>query len=388
MTGVVVGGVVANKHRSGGSAWVRMSWAEALRDAGFDVLFVEQIEEAACVDAAGRPAPFERSANLAAFRAVTAQFGFAGSAALVCPDGSRVEGMAQDDLLARAADAQLLVNLGGHLRWPPLLARLPRRAFVDLDPGFTQLWHAEGRDVGLEGHDLHFTVGVNVGTPRCALPTGGLDWRPIRQPVVLDRWPWAEDDADPPGFTTVASWRGAYGPLEWQGRTLGVKAHEFRRFLALPTRVNAAFELALQIHPGDERDAERLRRHRWRLLGPDAVSTPDAFRRFIQRSGAEFSAAQGVYVETRSGWFSDRTARYLASGRPALVQDTGFGDDLAAGEGLIGFHTLDEAVAGARDIAADYGRHRAAARRIAEEHFAAERALAPLLEAAGLAVHA
>ena len=160
---VVVSGALANKHRHGGSAWVRMSWAEALRDAGFEVLFVEQLDEASCVDAAGRPAPFERSANLAAFRAVTGAFGFAGSAALVRPDGGRVEGMALDELLERAARAELLVNIGGHLRWAPLLERLPHRAFVDLDPGYTQIWHAEGRDVGLDGHALTFTVGMNVG---------------------------------------------------------------------------------------------------------------------------------------------------------------------------------------------------------------------------------
>ena len=393
MTTILVAGALANKHRHGGSVWVRMSWAEALRDAGFDVLFAEQIAEAACVDAVGRPAPFETSANLAAFRAVTAAFGFAGSAALVCPDGPRVDGMALEELLARAEEAALVVDIGGHLRWAPLLERLDApRAFVDLDPGFTQVWHAEGRDVGLGGHDLHFTVGANVGTPRCALPAGGVDWRAIRQPVVLDRWPWTDGDDDGdgelPGFTTVASWRGAYGPLEWEGRTLGVKAHEFRRFLALPASAGVPCEVALDIHPGDERDAARLREHGWRLRPADAVATPDAFRDFVQRSGAEFSAAQGVYVETRSGWFSDRTVRYLASGRPALVQDTGFGDDLPVGEGLLAFSTLDEAVAGAREIAADYPHHRRAARRVAEEHFAGPQALAPLLEAAGLAVRA
>jgi hypothetical protein len=381
---VVVSGALANKHRHGGSAWVRMSWAEALRDAGFEVLFVEQLDEASCVDAAGRPAPFERSANLAAFRAVTGAFGFAGSAALVRPDGGRVEGMALDELLERAARAELLVNIGGHLRWAPLLERLPHRAFVDLDPGYTQIWHAEGRDVGLDGHALTFTVGMNVGTATCALPAGGLQWRPIRQPVVLDRWPTVDGDDVLQGFTTVASWRGAYGPPAWGGRTLGVKAHEFRRFAALPEAVHVPFEVALDIDPGDAADADRLREHGWALRDPGVVGTPDAFRRFVQESGAEFSAAQGVYVDTASGWFSDRTVRYLASGRPALVQDTGFGDELSGGEGLVAFSTMEEAIAGAREIAADYPRHSAAARRLAEEHFAGPVALAPLLEAAGL----
>lgn len=384
MTTVLVSGAVANKHRHGGSIWVRMSWAEALRDAGFDVVFVEQIDERDCVDAGGAPARFEDSANAAAFDAAMAEFGLAG--ALLCPDadGVRCAGMAPDELFARADGAALLVNVGGHLRWGPLLARPAVRAFVDLDPGFTQIWHAEGRDVGLAGHDLHFSVGLNVGAAGCPLPAGGVRWRPIRQPVALDRWAAAPGDALE-RFTTVASWRGAYGPATWAGRSYGVKAHEFRRFLGVTGAVRARFEVALDIHPGDRADIERLREHGWALSDPAALAGTDGFRRFVQGSGAEFSPAQNIYVDTNSGWFSDRTVRYLACGRPALVQDTGFSAHLPTGEGLLAFTTLDEAVAGARELLDDYPRHRAAARRIAAEHFAGPRAVAPLLEAAGLA---
>jgi hypothetical protein len=296
-----------------------------------------------------------------------------------------VEGIETGELLARAAGADLLVNLGGHLRWQPLLRLVRRRAFVDLDPGFTQIWHAEGRPIGVGEHNLHFTVGMNVGTPRCPLPTNGIRWRPIRQPVVLERWQEAPGD-ELTSFTTVASWRGAYGPAVWAGRNYGVKAHEFRRFLPLAREVQAPFELALDIHAGDGADIEQLGAHGWRLVDPQtaAAGTGD-FRRFVQGSGAEFSPAQGIYVHTCSGWFSDRTVRYLASGRPALVQETGFDQHLPTGEGLISFSTLEEATAGARQLLADYGRHRVAARRIAEEHFASERAIRPLLEDADVA---
>jgi hypothetical protein len=386
VTTVFVSGAVANKHRQGGSIWVRMSWADALRDAGLEVVFVEQIDARDCVDAAGAPTRFEDSANAAAFAAAMEEFGFAG--ALVCPDGdgARVQGdLGLDELFARADGAALLVNIGGHLRWEPLLRRLRSRAFVDLDPGFTQIWHAEGRDVGVAAHDLHFTVGLNIGTPACALPTGGLRWRPVRQPVALRRWAAAPGDALE-RFTTVASWRGAYGPASWAGRGYGVKAHEFRRFLAVSGEVREArFEVALDIHPGDRADSERLRAHGWRLRDPSALAGTSAFRRYVRTSGAEFSPAQNIYVDTHSGWFSDRTVRYLACGRPALVQDTGFSEHLPTGEGLLAFSTLDEAVAGARELLADYPRHRAAARRIAAEHFDGPRAIAPLLDAAGLA---
>ena len=265
------------------------------------------------------------------------------------------------------------------------MRRLSRRAFIDLDPGFTQIWHAEGRRVGVEEHDLHFTVGVNVGTAGCPLPAGGLRWRPIHQPVTLARWPVVDGDALE-RFTTVASWRGAYGPASWAGRSYGVKAHEFRRFVAVTGAVpGTRFELALDIHPGDRADVERLRAHDWTLSDPAALAGTGGFRRFVQESGAEFSPAQNIYVDTRSGWFSDRTVRYLASGRPALVQDTGFRDALPVGAGLLAFSTLDEAAAGARELLDDYPRHRAAARRIAEQHFAGPCAIAPLLCAAGVA---
>jgi hypothetical protein len=393
-TTLAVAGALANKHRHGGSVWVRMSWAEALRSLGFDVLFVEQLAAGDCVDDAGRRTDFAASANAATFRAVTERFGFDGDAALVCPDDGRVLGMERDELLERLGEAALLVNIGGHLRWRPALERLPRRVFVDLDPGYTQIWHASGGDAaGLEGHELHFTVGTNVGTAACDLPTGGIHWRPIRQPVVLDRWPLpASDEAGAAhasggfaGFTTVASWRGAYGRPVWDGRSYGLKAHEFRRYATLPGTTGLPFAVALDIHPADVSDARRLRAGGWRLLDPALVGDVEDFRRFVRGSGAEFSAAQGVYVETRSGWFSDRTVRYLASGRPALVQDTGFSDHLPVGEGLIPFRTPDEARAGAHAIAGDYAHHSAAARALAEQCFAPQLALAPLLEAAGVA---
>lgn len=382
MTTVLVSGAVANKHRHGGSIWVRMSWAEALRELGFDVVFVEEIDERACVDACGNTARLECSANAATFTAVMEEFGFSGSAALIAAGAERVLGMSAAGLLARADEAELLVNLGGHLRRRSLLRRPRRRAYVDLDPGFTQIWHEQGHDVGLAGHDLHFTVGEHVGTRRCELPTGGISWRPVRQPVVLDRWPVADDDFS--RFTTVASWRGAYGPVSWGDLTYGLKVHEFRRFLSVPRVTGLPFEIALGIDPADGGDLARLHEMGWRLVDPDVVADPAGFSRFVGASGAEFSVAQGIYVQSASGWFSDRTVRYLASGRPAVVQDTGFSASLPVGEGLIPFRTLEEAVRGVGSVVEDYPRHRAAARRIAEEHFSPERALGPLLEAAGV----
>jgi hypothetical protein len=364
MTTVVVSGAVANKHGFGGSLWVRMSWAEGLKGLGFDVVFVDELHDGGSVEV---------------FEAVMQELGI--PAALI--DGERIVGLAADELRDRLDDAALLVNLSGHLRRPEFLQRVRKRAFVDLDPGYTQIWHAQGHDVGLANHDLHFTVGVNVGTRHSSIPTTGIRWLPVRQPVVLDRWPVANGDFT--GFTTVASWRGAFGPVIWNGQLYGLKVHEFRRFAGVPAACDAPFEIALDLHPSDRRDGERLRDAGWRVVGPESVSTPTGFAEFVRSSGAEFSVAQGIYVDTVSGWFSDRTVRYLASGRPAVVQDTGFSRTLPIGEGLLTFRTPTEAVACAREVASDYERHRVAARKVAEEFFAPDRALAPLLEASGVA---
>jgi hypothetical protein len=386
MTTVVVSGAIANKPLNGGEAWVRLSWALGLQRLGFRVYFVEQIGRDTCLDAAGNVAPFERCENLAYFRRVTERFGLGGSAALIYEDGEQVYGLSYADLLGIAETADLLVNISGHLTLEPLMRRLRRKAYVDIDPGFTQFWHAAGNTgLRLDGHDFYFTIGENIGAPFCAIPVGNLRWRRTRQPVVLEHWPLSRE-GDPDLFTTVASWRGPYGRVQYGGKTFGLKVHEFRKFVELPGRTRQKFEIALDIHPADEKDLDLLHRHGWRLVDPKVVAPdPGAFRRYVGTSGAELSAAQGIYVETESGWFSDRTVRYLASGKPALVQDTGFGRNLPVGEGLLAFRTLDEAILGAERIMNDYERHCRAARALAEEHFDSDRVLGQLIEDVGVA---
>ena len=379
-------GAVANKYLNGGAVWTRLSWILGFRQLGFRVCFVEQLDRASCVDANGAPVPFEQSASLAYFRRIVEQFGLTGSAALIHDGGADIWGMPVAELLDLAESADLLVNITGHLTHQPLLRRLRRKAYVDLDPGYTQFWHAAG-DPGahLAGHDLYFTVGENIGRPICSIPTGDITWRPVRQPVLLEHWR-VSAEGDPDRFTTIASWRGPYGRVEHEGRTFGLKAHEFRKFIELPRRAAQTFELALDIHPADSKDLDLLRRHGWQVVDPKEVAPdPVAFRRYVQASGAEFSVAQGIYVETNSGWFSDRTVRYLASGKPALVQDTGFSRFLPTGSGLVPFRTPDEAVAGAAAIMRDYDRHARDARAIAEAHFSSDAVLTRFLADAGIA---
>jgi hypothetical protein len=359
VTSVLVAGVLANKPGYGGEAWVRLSYVLGFRALGLEASFVEEIDQ-----------PTDEAIGY--FADVVERFGLTGSAALVDAEGAALYGEPPEPV-------DLLVNVSGNLRCERLLGHARRRAYVDIDPGFTQIWKAQGL-LSVDSHDVYFTIGENIGRPDCSIPTGGTDWRPTRPPVVLSDWPVVANSVRD-RFTTVASWRGGYGSLEFEGTRYGAKVHEFRKFVELPGRAPGTFEVALDIHPADERDLALLRDHGWELVDPQQVARdPLTFREYVQRSGAEFSVAQGIYVETRSGWFSDRTVRYLASGKPALVQDTGFTRTLPAGEGLLAFRTLDEAVAGAGEIAGDYERHSLAARRLAEEEFESNRVLTRLLE--------
>jgi hypothetical protein len=385
MKTVFVSGAIANKCRNGGETWVRLNWVLAFRKLGYRVCFVEQIDRSTCVDSSGAVAPFEESVNLSYFKQVIERFGLSDSAALIYADGEQVYGIPQADLLDLADSADLLVNITGHLAWQPLLRRIRHKVYIDIDPGFTQFWHVDGdSNMRLAGHDHYFTIAENIGSPSCNIPLGDIPWRRTRQPVVLDEWP-VSHDGDPNRFTTIASWRGGYGQVKYCNKIFGLKVHEFRKILRLPQRVPVTFEIALDIHPGDDKDLNALRENGWQIVNPSVVAgNPLAFRRYIQASGAEFSVAQGIYVETNSGWFSDRTTRYLASGKPALVQDTGFGRNIPVGEGLFAFRTMDEAIAGVEAITRDYEKHCRAARKLAEEYFDSDKVLTRFIEEVGI----
>ncbi len=380
----IVSGALANKPGNGGNAWTRLSWLVGLRRLGFDVYFVEQISSGACVDRSGQPAPFDTSENLAFFRSTMRAFDLDRSSTLLLDNGQRADGLPVADLRPLADRAAFLFNISGHLTHPELFDRIKKKVYFDDDPGFTQFWHASGTDVRLAGHDQFFTIGENIGQSDCPIPIGNIHWRHTRCPVVLDQWP-AKDlvstrEMRLDRFTTVASWRGPYGPITFAGRAYEQKVHQFRKFIELPGRSPHQFEIALDIHPADQKDLDALIANRWRIVAPQLVAdSAHSFRSYIQNSGAEFSVAQGVYVETNSGWFSDRTVRYLASSRPALVQQTGFSRHLPTGNGLIAFRTIEEAVEGAERIATDYANHCRAARQIAEDYFDSDQVITRLL---------
>jgi hypothetical protein len=231
-------------------------------------------------------------------------------------------------------------------------------------------------------HDLYFTVGANIGTARSLLPTLGIDWHPIWNPVVTEWWkPGAPRRSD--RFTTIAGlWLNGYQPFG--GVMWGPKAEELRRFLRLPVLASEPIEIALESGSGNELLGE-LAQNGWRVESAEAVaSTPESYREYVAASAGEFSCAKGLYVGSKSGWFSDRSACFLAAGRPVVIQDTEIQEVLPTGAGLFPVATVEEAADAIRRIRMDYERQSTIARQIALDHFDSRRILSVLLEAMGV----
>jgi hypothetical protein len=374
---------IAQRPGFGGHAWAFLHYALGLRMLGYEPIFIDRLSDEMATDGAGGPSPEARRRAIEWFRDAMEFAGLAGSSSLLL-DGGETIGLPREELEAAIARAPALINVMGFLTDAELLGAAETVVFLDVDPGFTQLWQ-ELYDVDLlAGHDRFASVGANLGSPRCRIPTLGREWIPIRPPVALDLWPATASSAR--SFRSVGSWRGPYAPIEHEGRTLGLRVHEFRRFAELPRRVAAEFEVALEIDAADGADAELMRANGWRLLEPREVAgSLELYRGFVGGSGAEIAIAKSIYVETGSGWFSDRSACFLASGRPVLAQDTGFASSLPTGEGLLRFETVEEAADGAERILGEWPRHSRAARELAAEVFDARKVMGGLLGRLGVA---
>ena len=378
---IIVAGMIAADPYQGGATWAVLQYLLGLRQLGHDVYFIEPVPASKLLP---RGTSLAGSANAAYFRAVMRQFDLESRAALLSSGAHETVGLPYDGLRTLASESDLLINISGMLADPALIEPIPARVYLDLDPGFNQLWYlAEGLDVGFEGHTHFVTIGPALGSADCVIPTCGRNWIATRQPVVLSEWPPAvrvTHDA----FTTVANWRG-YGSITYNRTFYGQKAHAWREFIALPDKTDERFLVALAIHPEEVRDLENLTAHRWKLVDPAQVTnTPDRYRAFVQGSKGEIGVAKSGYAAARCGWFSDRSVCYLASGRPVVAQETGFSHFLPTGEGLFAFETEGEALAGIQAIVCEYPRHSRTARALAEEYFDAAKVLPHLLERLGV----
>ena len=380
---LVIAGSLAQCPDRGGHAWVFLQYLLGFRRLGYDVLFLDRLDPDTCRDAGGRPCAPAESAGFGYLAAVMDRFGLRGDFAVACDGGATYLGLDRRGVMERAQRAVLFINVMGFFNDATVLAAARRRVFLDIDPGFPQMWRELGLADLFAGHDDFVSIGLNIGRDDCEVPTCGLSWVTTPPPVVLEHWPVRAPKAAGP-VTTVCTWRGDWGGVEFRGRVYGLRVHEFRKFVSLPRRVDRRFELAVDIHPAEAKDLALLDDNGWARVGVGVAAEPEAYRDYIARSAAEFMVAKNMYVRTRGGWFSDRSACYLASGRPVLAQDTSFDLHFATGAGLLKFSTVEEAAAAVHEIFRDYARHAAAARNVAEECFDSDKVLRRLLDKLGV----
>lgn len=368
---------VAGFPEGGGHFWVYMQYLHALRRAGCDVYWLEEFRAGpdAAADARALAIFFERARD----------FGLAGRVLLYATEGAARRwlpgSVARPEAILKHAD--LLLNF--HYAIDPNLLALPRRtALVDIDPGLLQLWISAGQ-ITVHPHDVYFTIGETVGTPAARFPDCGVPWVHITPPVCLDLWPYVCDSAGE-AFTTVANWWGKWIKVVENGTEAlheNTKRVAFAPYMDLPRHTTQPLELALYLADDDADQRQMLEARGWRVRhSRDVTATPEVYRTYIQRSRGEFSAAKPSCIRFQNAWVSDRTVCYLASGRPAVVQDTGPSAFLPNGEGMFRFTTLAEAAAALEAVNADYERHCRAARALAEIHFDARKVVARILDAA------
>jgi hypothetical protein len=367
---IILAGIIG-RYPYGGVTWCSLMYLLGLRQLGHKVWYLEDTGECNYDPVANTMAE-EPDYALKIIGDSLGRYGL-GDAWCYIDYKGRYYGHERAAWLRVCADADLFLDLsGGCWFWRDEYARIGRSAFIDSDPAFTQLAMAKGVSWYTEFFARFgnlFTFGRNIGTPACSVPTGDFRWHPTWQPVCMDQW---KPTGHPPqrGFSTVMTWK--IKSFEDIG---GNKDQEFLKVLDLPRRTNVPLELAIN---GPE---DFLRQHGWKCIDAWRVSSGiDVYRDYLGSSRGEFSVAKHTYVRTNSGWFSDRTECYLASGRPAVVQDTGFSAHIPCGEGLVAYRTVEEAAARLEEVAGNYEFHCRRARDIALAHFAAEVVLPPLLE--------
>jgi hypothetical protein len=382
---------IMTRHPVAGVIWQTLHYLEGLRRLGYDVYYVEAgAHQPSSMLVSTGNGDGERSRAAAEF--LTSVLGRVGLrdrwAFHALHSDGRCYGMSEGELQKLYGSAELLINLHGATLPQTEHVDTGRLVYLETDPVWIQIELHQGLERTADFLALHqsfFTFGENYGRDVCGLPVDPrFRFHPTRQPVVLDFWDPAAQEPGP-AFTTVGNWKQKWRDVEFRGETYRwSKHHEFLKFLDLPARTGERFELALSPRGCDEEDRRLLEDTGWRVRNAlDFSSDPDAYRSYVQASRGEFTVAKDQNVRFRTGWFSDRSATYLAAGRPVVTQDTGFDEVLPTGEGLFSFRTMDDAEAAIEAIRGDHGRHARAARELAREYFSHDVVLPPLLEEAG-----
>jgi hypothetical protein len=374
---IIVTGLIA-QYPLGGVTWDYFQYVLGLRQLGHDVYYVEDTGQWPYNPREGGLGK-ECDFNVQYLANIMSRYGLSEQWAYRFPWQSQWFGLPDSKRQEVIRSADLLINVSGTLERPEEYRAASRLAYIDSDPVFTQVKLARGQldfRKWIDIHDVQFSFGECLPAEA---PETGHKWRPTRQPIVMSEWrpekPFREV------FTTVMNWT-SYKPVVYGTQSYGQKDLEFMRFQELPSLI-APTALEIAVNAGKTRRTPRqLLAHKgWRVVDPAEVCPDlDTYRDYIESSKGEWSVAKNGYVVGRCGWFSCRSACYLAAGRPVAVQDTGFGDVLPVGEGLLSFRTVEQAVASIKDIEGNYARHAKAARELAAEYFDATKVLARLID--------
>lgn len=365
----------------GGGTWCTLQWTLGLHRLGHDVYFLEDSEDyPCCYDPSRHLTDTDPTFGLDYASRVFARTGLGERWAYHDAHRKTWHGPCSERIEEICASADLLINVSGINTLRPWLAEVPHRAYVDVDPAFEQVrqltdpaWRERAA-----GHTAFFTVGENIARGTARLPSDGNHWIATRPPVVLDCWPVSPPPPDAK-FTTVMLW-DSYPDRDHDGLHLGMKSESFDPYLDMPSRVAPIFELALG---GSSAPRDHLRAHGWSLVNAlEPTRDPWTYQQYIRDSLGEFTVAKHGYVVSHCGWFSERSANYLASGRPVITQDTGFSELLPTGAGLFAFTTPEEAVAAVRAVTADPAAHGRAARALAADCFDSDKILTRFVDLA------
>jgi hypothetical protein len=378
---IVVGGYIVG-FPLGGMTWHHLNYLLGLHALGHEVWFLEDSGEYAVPynPSTWRCDP-DPTYGIDYLKATFAQYGLPLRWCYYSQFWDTYYGLQKDELNDLLQRADLLLCVSGVTPMRVDRPRPRRTAVIDTDPVFTQL--RMGHDAGLMDYyrafDAHATFGTEIGQPHCELPTHGFNWIPTRQPIALPHWPVVPTPSR--RFSTIGKWEhSAERHVEFNGRRfLSSKGPEWMKMLDLPSRTTWDMTLGMQSMPADV--LRQFESHGWRWTDAEAATLScQSFGDFIRDSAGEFTVAKEIYTGLPSGWFSDRSSAYLASGRPVVTQASGFDRWLPTGDGLFSFRSLHEAAAALNTIAADYDHHSRAARRVAEQNLDASVVLPALIE--------
>jgi hypothetical protein len=376
---------------TGGATWDYIQYPLGLKMMGHDVYYIEDTMLYPVYQKSGDQWD-DCAFGVEYLKKSMEDFGLADRWAYRDVASGKTYGMSENELNTLCQTADVLINVSSSLFFREEYNQIPVKILIDTDPMFTQYQYHQKMQAGgkeaevarqyMNSHTHFFTFGLNIGKPDCRIPQFEFPWFTTKKPICLKYWERAMPNDPEYGFTSIMNWTER-PDFDFEGESWGQKNKEFQKFLDLPSRSGAKFELIIN-RPKDQKTAESmeyLRSHGWDVLSPDhLISDMDHYRSFVQSSLAEFSITKETYIKSNSGWFSGRSAVYLASGRPVITQDTRWSAYIPSGAGVLAINNLEDALEAVNEISGNYAYHARAAKNIAHEYFDSFKVLGDILD--------